>query len=693
MFYLADSKYSFIFAQNHKNLTIYQLIQNYMFKNHPKGLLVLALTNMGERFGYYTMLAILTLYMQAKFGLSSSATSLIYGTFLALVYFLPLFGGIMADKVLGYGKTILLGVFVMFFGYVLLAVPSEANLTGKVMMFGALALISLGTGFFKGNLQALVGNLYEADQYKGKRDIAFSIFYMFINIGAFFAPSVANNINNAFLQKENFTYDASIPKNFVALNDRVLNPSEKETFIVNALKDKHPATDKEKTDLIKEAKKKQGVIFQEDEAKCLFNLKAAGLSQLTASGKITDPALTISQKEYQILGSLKAEDAAAKSAIKAKINAANVTNPALFGDPQNPDFFAKNFAKNYVDKSLSKSYNLAFGVACISLIISLLVFLGFKRTWKSVDKTHKQQLQEAAKSGVMDKDVVILSKHQVRERIIALCLVFVVVIFFWMSFHQNGLCMTFFARDYTASDISPVHNMAFALLSLIPFIIVIYGIYLATMGLFGGVKKPMQGLIITALGIVGMVAYYFSNVQNMTGLIKITPQIFQQFNPLFIVLLTPISVALFTYLANKGKEPSAPRKIGFGMIIAAIGFIVLLIGSLGLPAPADIEGGISNTLVSPNWLIGTYLVLTMAELFLSPMGLSFVAKVAPPQYKGMMQGGWLAATAAGNLLVGVMGSFWDKLSLYAFWGVLIACCLLSAAFIFSIMKRLENATK
>jgi POT family proton-dependent oligopeptide transporter len=127
------------------------------------------------------------------------------------------------------------------------------------------------------------------------------------------------------------------------------------------------------------------------------------------------------------------------------------------------------------------------------------------------------------------------------------------------------------------------------------------------------------------------------------------------------------------------------------MIIAAIGFVILLIASIGLPAPSDIQG-VSNSLVSPNWLIGTYFTLTIAELFLSPMGLSFVAKVAPPQYKGMMQGGWLAATAIGNYLVGVLGMFWDRLPLYAFWSVLIICCLLSATFLFSIMKRLEKAT-
>jgi amino acid/peptide transporter (Peptide:H+ symporter), bacterial len=659
-----------------------------MFKGHPKGLLVLALTNMGERFGYYTMLAILALYMQAKFGLSSSTTSLIYGSFLAMVYFLPLLGGFVADKVLGYGKTIFLGIAVMFTGYLLLAIPTGTDITGKVMMFGALALISMGTGFFKGNLQALVGNLYEADIYKGKRDIAFSIFYMFINIGAFFAPSVANSINNSILAQENFTYDASIPKNYVALNDKVV---DKDTYVANIFSKNKPtcATAKDSSSFIDKMKKKDGVIFQADKDNFLFKLKAAGLYQLTLSKQLTDPSQMVSKSEYELLESKKVTDQEAKEALKAKIKAINITDPKHFGS-NNPDGFAINFAEKYVVQSLTKSYNYAFGIACISLVICVLIFLFFRKTWKSVDVTHKQQLKSAKENGNV-ADVVILTPHQVRERIIALLLVFFVVIFFWMSFHQNGLCMTFFARDYTFSDITPAHSMVFSLLALIPFIAFAYGIYLSLFGLFGNRKNVRLGSIVSILGLVGLGAYYLLVVKNITGMVKITPQIFQQFNPLFIILLTPIAVAFFTYLNNKGKEPSAPKKIGIGMLVASLGFIVLLVGSIGLPAPSDIKG-VSDSLVSPNWLISTYFVLTIAELFLSPMGLSFVAKVAPPQYKGMMQGGWLAATAIGNYLVGVLGMFWEDLPLTMFWGVLVVCCLLSAAFIFSIMKRLERAT-
>ena len=131
------------------------------------------------------------------------------------------------------------------------------------------------------------------------------------------------------------------------------------------------------------------------------------------------------------------------------------------------------------------------------------------------------------------------------------------------------------------------------------------------------------------------------------------------------------------------------------MLIAAVAFAILIIPSLGLPSPKALGGSgyVSANLVSPYWLVGPYYVLTMAELFLSPIGISFVSKVAPPKYKGLMQGGWFAATAAGNLLVGVMGYFWTAVSLKAFFLILVGACLISAAFIFTVLKKLEKAAE
>ena len=181
-----------------------------MFKGHPKGLFVAFFANMGERFGFYTMVSIFVLFMQAKYGLSTGSSSLIYAVFMACVYFLPLLGGFLADRVFGYGKTVSLGLIVMFVGYTLLAVPTKMA-AGFPLVIGALGVIALGTGFFKGNLQALLGNLYDDPKYNPLRDRAFTIFYMGINIGAMFAPTASEKVSNWILSGAHFTYDARIP--------------------------------------------------------------------------------------------------------------------------------------------------------------------------------------------------------------------------------------------------------------------------------------------------------------------------------------------------------------------------------------------------------------------------------------------------------------------------------------------------
>ena len=558
-----------------------------MLKGQPKGLFVLALANMGERFGYYTMLAIFVLYMQAKFGYTSDATATTFGIFLSMVYFLPLFGGLLADKVLGYGKTIMLGIVVMFAGYFCLAIPSGAGLGAQIAMFGSLALIAIGTGCFKGNLQALVGNLYDDPKYSSKRDIAFSIFYMCINIGAFFAPSAAEGVSNYFLGKDGFTYNADIPS----------------------------------------------------------------LAHQLQNGNISSEAMA------------KFTDMAAQQGYTG-------TDLAQFG-------------QNYID-SLSQSYNYGFGVACLSLIVSMLIFIGFRKYYKAADKTEKQKQAEH------NPNVVELTPQQVKDRLVALGLVFAVVIFFWMSFHQNGLTMTFFARDYTQTSVGGIDRFGFSLLTMIPFIVAFYGLLSLFQSKNG--KGRFGGFVVMAVGAVCARWAYTALPQPM----NITPQIFQQFNPFFIIILTPVTVGLFSWLQKRNSEPSAPRKIGIGMIIAALGFILLAFASTGLPTPSALEsmGGLDEaSRVSPNWLISTYFVLTIAELFLSPMGISFVSKVAPPKYKGLAQGGWLAATAVGNYLVAIIGYLWGGMSLWMLWGILVVCCAVSAIFLFSVMKKLERTTK
>ena len=164
-----------------------------MFENQPKGLYALALANTGERFGYYTMLAVFALFLRANYGLSPGVAGAIYSSFLMLVYFLPLVGGILADK-FGFGKMVTIGIIIMFAGYLLLSVPLGGDTLAFVVMIGALVLIGFGTGLFKGNLQVMVGNLYDDPKFADKRDSGFSLFYMAINIGALFAPTAAVRI-------------------------------------------------------------------------------------------------------------------------------------------------------------------------------------------------------------------------------------------------------------------------------------------------------------------------------------------------------------------------------------------------------------------------------------------------------------------------------------------------------------------
>ena len=553
-----------------------------MFKGHPKGLYVAFFANMGERFGFYTMLAIFVLYLQSKFGWDATQAGHVYGGFLFGIYFLPLFGGYIADNVLGYGKTIVLGIIVMFIGYLMLAMPG----TGEWFIYGALAVISLGTGLFKGNLQALVGNLYDEAKYNKLRDSAFNIFYMGINIGAFFAPSAAHSMRSWILGLHGLHYEAAIP----SLANKYLNGT-------------------------------------------LENTKE------------------LSQFAHAEMGS-------------------HFTSLADFS--------------HYYINTLSKSYNAGFAVAAVSMILSIVIFLGFRKYYKHADVTHREQKAKNKES------VVELTPAQTKDRLIALGLVFLVVIFFWMAFHQNGFTMTIFARDYTVGAVNKATAIIFNLSTFLPLLLAILGIVL-TVWKGNSVKVRLSGAVIATASII--VAYFAIRQLQPEGN-PISPEIFLQFNPIFIVFLTPVIVGYFSYLRKRGKEQSSPKKIGIGMIITAIGFSIMVLASKGLMSPHDLaqQGGVSETLRSPFWLIGTYFTLTIAELFLSPIGISFVSKVAPPQYKGLAQGGWLGATAVGNLAAGLIGPFWDKWELWQFFGFLVGLTILSAIFIFSILKLLERAT-
>ena len=508
-----------------------------MFEGQPKGLFALALANTGERFGYYTMLAVFALFLRANYGLSPALAGTIYSAFLMFVYFFPLFGGMLADK-FGFGRMVTTGIIIMFVGYLLLSVPLGGDSFALIVMLGALLLIGFGTGLFKGNLQVMVGDLYNDPQYKDKRDSGFSIFYMAINIGALFAPTAAIKI--------------------------------------------------------------------------------------------------------------------------------------------------KEYAEVSLGYSSNDAYHFSFAVACASLILSIAIYYMFRSTFRHTEGGTKK---DAVKTDASTEPE--LSKEETKQRIVALCLVFAVVIFFWMAFHQNGLSLTYFADEFTAQSAEGLQAMCFDVWNLVAVIFIVYALF----SLFQ--SKTGKGKAISAV-IICMALAFLCLQYDADGNVTVSAPIFQQFNPFYVVALTPVSMAIFGSLSAKGKEPTAPRKIAYGMIVAAIAYALMAFSSFGLPMPQTEMGADGNPVavhvadVTPNLLITVYLILTFGELLLSPMGISFVSKVAPPKYKGMMMGGWFVATAIGNQLVVVGGLLWGAVPLWVCWSVFLGVCLVAAIFMFAMMKRLES---
>jgi len=515
-----------------------------MFKGHPKGLIAAALANMGERFGFYTMMAILALFIQAKFGLDGENTGYIYSTFYALIYVLSLVGGIIADKTGKYKGTIMTGLIVMSLGYVMMSIPAEITPENKnfllIMTLISLFVIAFGNGLFKGNLQALVGQMYDNPKYSSMRDSGFSLFYMFINVGAIFAPFTAVGVRNWWLKTNGYLYNADLPELCHAYQDGTITP----------------------------------------EATNSFQQMANEVSGKT----ITDLA---------------------------------------------------SFAHDYLSVFVT-GFHYAFAVAIGAMAISFVVWVLNKKYFPN-PQSSAQRKESASKGEVTTMDI-----KEVKQRMYALFAVFGVVIFFWFSFHQNGLTLTFFAKDYT--DLSSM-----------------------SVNIFG---TKIEGA-----------------------------ELFQSMNPFFVVFLTPIIVGIFGWLRNKGIEPSTPKKIAIGMGIASLAFVIMTVGSLDLPLFNTISPKVGGTpldqslKVTPFLLLGTYFVLTVAELFISPLGISFVSKVAPPQYQGLMQGMWLGATAVGNQLLFIGAILYESIPIWMTWSVFVGATALSMFTMLFMVKWLERVAK
>ena len=528
-------------------------------KEHPKGLIAAALSNMGERFGYYIMNAILLLFIVSKFGLSDAKAGLIYSVFYFGIYVLSLVGGIIADRTQNYHRTIQWGLIIMALGYVGMAIPLFskdvngiiADGNGKwmgILVFTCFALlcIAFGNGLFKGNLQALVGQMYdnfEAEaakkgpealaEAKDKRDSGFQIFYVFINIGGVIAPFVAPMLREWWLKAHNFVYNADM---------------------------------------------------------------SALCHQYLADGQVT-------QKFTETMAN-------------------SVLPTANYGDN------LIQFCSDYI-LTFNQGVHFSFFVSVAAMLISLIIFFSQKNKFPQPAKKISAEI-----AGYTAEEKAAMAK-EIKQRMAALFAVLGIAVFFWLSFHQNGQSRSVFARDFVDSS-------------------------------------------------------------------SIAPEIWQALNPLFVIILTPLVMGIFASLARKGKGVSTPRKIAYGMGLAGCAYLFLMVFSIikGYPSGDEFRAMDAMTMASaglakaaPWVMIVTYFFLTVAELFISPLGLSFVSKVAPRHMVGLCQGLWLGATAIGNLFIFVgpiMLNAWD---IWKCWGVFLAICLVSMTVMFGMVKWLERVTQ
>ncbi len=280
-------------------------------------------------------------------------------------------------------------------------------------------------------------------------------------------------------------------------------------------------------------------------------------------------------------------------------------------------------------------FHRAFAVAGFGMFICLAIFWGFKKHIVQPVGNTQDILRPASEARVEAKTSAIEEVPDSR-RILALVVIFLIVIVFWMVFHQNGSTLTYWANNNTDWTAAPIVLYIASILTL-------------------GTVKP--------------------DVGNISGVIS------NAINPFWIITLTFPLLAVWRWLNRRDKEPSTPAKMAFGMLLTAVSFYVMWVAAL--------SGGDAGK-VSPWWLIGAYGVISLGELMLSPMGLSLVSKVAPVRMRGLMMGAWFVATAIGNKLTAI-GVYWDVWKHSSFFFILATMALAMAGVLLVLMKPLKKA--
>jgi POT family proton-dependent oligopeptide transporter len=580
-------------------------------QKHPKGLGILFFTEMWERFSFYLMLGILYQYLsdsqKGGMALSDQEAAVIVGSYIALVYFTPFIGGLLADRLLGCRKTIVIGGLLMMMGHLTLAWPTALGL------YLGLGLLILGNGAFKPNISTLVGNLYPPGS--PLKDAGYNIFYMGINIGAFLCNFVAAFVRNY------------VDEHPIYITSEWEVGGWHAAFATAAV----------------------GMLF----AVLLFSVNYHRFEQADQRPEAEEtPRESLTPLWIQCL---------LPAAILGTLG-----------------WVAADWAAQIpsIDIGLNPP-TAAFIGACIPVIIFYLNIM------RKIGDPHD------------------------RGRVAALLVIFGVVIVFWMTFMLSSTALTAWIRDDT--DRVPSAAVRF-IEDRLPdvsenapasyYFNADPEVPRPSRDTFEVVSKEEYNKLKDAkkLGVKEGEKIYvtqdimdkvYANTTSATPLLEpgkhlklVNPELFLSINGGYIIILTPLVVAFWHWLRLRGKEPSTSAKIGWGLILTAGSALIMLLATL-----ACHDG---ETKASAWWMFGTYLVITLGELCLSPMGLSLVNKMAPANIRAFMMGGWFLATSLGNKLSGIFGEIYFKMDHRLFWIVLIGCNLAFGAIIFTLLPWLNR---
>ncbi len=631
-------------------------------KGQPKGLKSLFFTEMWERMGFYLMLGILFLYItdteRGGLGFSRVTAAEIYGTYMAFVYFTPFIGGMIADRILGYRRSVLIGGLLMSAGYFALGIRSMP------FFLGGLVLICVGNGFFKPNISAMVGNLYASND--SRRDAGFNIFYMGINIGATISALLSAPLRN--LWTFNMAFVAAGVGMLVGVT--VLMVSWKTLSAA----DRKPEIEEGSFGL----KQMALTILLPASVFGFIGYKLAAFIPMVDQtiGAITFAFLVgmlpIGLYFFNLVRTASPEEKPGLAALMPVY----VAGGAFFMVLHLSGGLMTVFAESNTDRRAD------WIPPAISFYSQQAMPKYFVNAGPDTPRPDERTLLKVNDENESMFGARIVSKSAVDGFKADAASGIEVHDFTEQSAFESTLALKVYPdENVKVTTGKDSHGVASTSVKIDPDNTPSSGQVILTSNIAGDdvevlmvseqtfddvYAKATPGAERLAPGkFLGLV-----NAEMLTGLL----------NPVFVVIMTPVVVGFFGWMARRKKAISTARKIFLGMVVTGASLFLMALGSY--------LGGDGAVKISMWWLVSYYLVITVGELCLSPMGLSLVTKLSPKRLVGLMMGGWFLATAIGNKMSGFISGLEPGTTMFVVLGV---CILAVAGFLLAMLPRLNEA--